>query len=380
MKYLNFLLVLPFVMGLKEGKSQCIDDVRYLIDSPDPCFFIGMVDMTKTECFDPFNPDWTYQWTIRNAESGETIAQYEGYAFSHSIETFGGYEFCLSIDKDGNSLTPPEVVNCVTYTTCEPCAKGSIDYEYVDCGSPSGCKVNLSGTLPAINAHGLKEFAKIVVTYIPTPEQILAGLESYDIVYNHIPVTFHQADKRISIDEELTVPYARGCYEQKIILSLDYGAGAHSEDGGPACDEIVLYGDKVFRCLACSFGDDADCAPSAIASDIANESGICEPTGCIFGLEQRHALPIHLTEPNHHINAYPNPAGERLSLELPGDWATSYKIQLINTVGQTVIQQSAQGGSTQSFSLNAVPAGVYLLVVSDGATSHFKEKILVSHY
>ncbi len=379
MKFLNLLVVLPFILGVKEGKAQCIDDVRYLIDSPDPCFFIGMVDLTKTECFDPFNPNWTYLWTIKNAESGETIAQYEGYAFSHSIETFGGYEFCLSVDKDGNPLTPPEIVNCVTYTTCEPCTKGTIDYEYVDCGSPSGCQLNLSGTLPAINAHGVNEFAKLVVTYIPTPEQALAGLEPYDLIFDHIPVTFYPADDSISIDEEITVPYARGCYEQKIIMELDYGEGAHSEYGGPGCDEIVIYGDKVFRCLACSFGEGGDCTPSATASDIANETGTCEPTGCLFGLEGRNANPDELELPVAAVKAFPNPADESLSIDLPGDWSESFTVQLINTVGQTVIRRSVQGGAREHISLNNVPTGVYLLVVSNGNTSNFKEKILVSH-
>ncbi|MAT55934.1 MAG: hypothetical protein CMN32_15785 [Saprospirales bacterium] len=379
MKYLNFLVVLPFFVVLTEGKTQCIDDVRYLIDSPEPCFFIGMVDMTKTECFDPLNPDWTYQWTIKNAESGEMIAQYDGYAFSHSIETFGGYEFCLSIDKDGNPQTPAEVVNCVTYTTCEPCTKGTIDYEYVDCGSPSGCKLKLSGMLPAINAHGVKEFAKLVVTYIPTPEQALAGLEPYDLIFDHIPVTFHPAGDSITIDEEVTVPYARGCYEQKIIMNLDYGEGAHSEYGGPGCDEIVIYGDKVFRCLACSFGEGGDCAPSATASDIANETGTCEPTGCLFGLEERNANPDEFENTTERFNAYPNPADEQLTIAVPGTWSESYSVRLVNTVGQTVTIQAVTGGSTEVLSLRNVPNGVYLLVVSDGTTTSFKKKILVSH-
>lgn len=379
MKYFNFLMVLPFFIILNEGKTQCIDDVRYLIDSPEPCFFIGMVDMTKTECFDPLNPNWKYKWTIRNAASGEKIAEYDGYAFSHSIETFGGYEFCLSVDKDGNALTPPEIVECTTYTTCQPCTKGTIDYEYVNCGSPSGCKLKLFGKLPAINAHGVKPFGSLVVTYLPTVEQTLAGMQPYDLVFNHIPVTFHQADDLITIQEDVTVPYARGCYQQKFVLSLDYGEGAHSDYGGPGCDKITIYGDKVFRCLACSFGDEGDCSSNEAASDIANETGLCESTGCIYGLNERSTTSDGYGTTELSIRAFPNPVSDQMTVELAGDENTSYTIQLINTVGQTVITDFAKGRTTENYYLNDLPDGVYFLMVFDDLGTNFKEKIMVSH-
>lgn len=378
MKYLNFLVVLPLIIGLKEGKTQCIEDVRYLIDSPEPCFFIGMVDMANTDCFDPLNPDWTYTWTIKNAESGETVAEYDGYAFSHSIELFGGYEFCLSVDKDGNNLTPPEVVNCVTYTTCEPCLQGTTDYEYVDCGSPSGCKLKLSGTLPAINAHGIKEFAKLVVTYVPTPQEVQVGLESYDLVFNSIPVTFHPADSTITIEEEVTVPYTRGCYEYKFVLDLEYGAGAHSEYGGPGCDELTIYGDKMLKCMACDYNSLTPCMINQAATDLTNETGICDALGCVFGLGERNAAPETIATLPSAFNAYPNPANDHLIVELPGDANDTYTLRLINTMGQTVIQHTSWGGTKENLSLTKVPTGVYMLLVSDGTMTHFKEKILVS--
>lgn len=377
MKNVILLVVLLLFLVRTIGKGQCIEDIRYLIESPEPCFFIGMVDMENAECFDPLHPEWVYTWTISDAENKKKIAEYNGYAFSHSIEVFGGYEFCLSVDKDGNKLTPPEVVDCVVYTTCELCTKGTTAFEYVDCSSPSGCKLKLSGTLPALNAHGLKDFGKIVVTYIPTPEQTLVGLGSFDIVFNHIPVTFHPSDSTITIEDEITVPYTRGCYEYKFVLDLEYGVGAHSEYGGPGCEKVTIYGDKMFKCLACGYNSLPSCEINQAASNFVNETGNCEALGCSFELNER----------NYHSDAseakvlrmvvYPNPANDFLTVELPGDFEDIFTLQLINPLGQTVLHRNVNGGSKEEIPLNSLVEGIYLLVVSDGETINLVERIML---
>lgn len=195
--YFTLLLCLSFTMGRLQLNAQCIEDIRYLIDHPSPCFFIGTVKSADPNCFDPFaNPLWRYKWIISGADDGEVVATYDGLAFGHTFTKFGGYDFCLEIDKDGLPETPPDIRECITYTTCEFCGDVDINFQYLDCPVTMGCNVEVAAEIEAVNAYGIKPMATYVITYYPTGPELAGGSESYDIVFNQIPVTYHPLDRK----------------------------------------------------------------------------------------------------------------------------------------------------------------------------------------
>ncbi|MBK9017999.1 MAG: T9SS type A sorting domain-containing protein [Saprospiraceae bacterium] len=168
---------------------------------PAPCFFVGNIDFDNTECFDVFAfPSWTYTWKIKKANTGELVAIYDGIAFQHTFAKFGGYEFCLEVDKDDDPTNAPDIVDCVTYTTCEVCTSDSIKIEYITCPFGEGCEISLSANIHAANDIGLEPSAKIFVTYLPTPQELLGGVESYDIEFKDIDIEYNPATREAEID------------------------------------------------------------------------------------------------------------------------------------------------------------------------------------
>ncbi|MCC6726164.1 MAG: hypothetical protein IT258_16775, partial [Saprospiraceae bacterium] len=264
-----------FTISFQEANAQCIKDIQNLVQMPAPCFFIGMIDYENPDCFDAsLSSNYKYKWWIRSADNGEFIALYEGFTFQHTFKKFGGYQFCLEIDKDDDPYNTPDVVDCVTYTTCQICTEDRIDIEYVSCPYGSGCDINAVSKIHAENVVGLKPTAKIVFTYLPTAQELLGGVESYDLEFDYIAVDFNTITDSIQVFQNLPVPYKRGCFIPKIIFSLLDGYGAHGIDG-VACKEIVLQSDQKFRCIACG-NDDGSCRASEIATAISNEDGTCD--------------------------------------------------------------------------------------------------------
>ncbi|TAK35126.1 MAG: T9SS type A sorting domain-containing protein [Saprospiraceae bacterium] len=380
--YFTLLLCLSFTIGRLQLNAQCIEDIRYLIDHPSPCFFIGTVKTADPNCFDPFAfPLWRYKWIISGADDGEVIATYDGLAFGHTFTKFGGYEFCLEVDKDGLPGTPPDIRECITYTTCEFCGGEDISFEYLDCPVTMGCNVLVSAEIEAVNAWGIKPFASYVMTYYPTAPELAGGAESYDIVFNQVPVTYHPLKGTINISDNVTIPFSRGCYKPKIIFNLEWGVGAHSVMGGPACEQLAVEGKEMFRCIACN-DNRTGCNASVLATEISNLEGTCEPWNC-FGKDETDgrsddAVVDGAAPPAHDVNVYPNPAYNMLFIDLPQQNPSGWvSVRLFNTIGQMQVEKSLPARSQMNLDISALNPGAYYLHLDDGAGTTIVRKIII---
>ncbi|MFQ5446704.1 MAG: T9SS type A sorting domain-containing protein [Saprospiraceae bacterium] len=378
--YFSVLLCLSFTMGRLQLHAQCIEDIRYLIDHPSPCFFIGTVRSADPNCFDPFsNPLWRYKWVISGADDGDVVATYNGLAFGHTFTKFGGYEFCLEIDKDGNPFTPPEIRECITYTTCEFCGDVDINFEYLDCPVTMGCNVEVATEIEAVNAYGIKPFATYVMTYYPTGPELAGGDESYDIVFDQVPVTYHPQKGTINISDNVTIPFSRGCYKPKIIFDLEWGVGAHSVMGGPACTQLVVEGKETFRCIACNDPDNG-CNASMLATEISNVEGTCDPMGC-FGKAPTDGRSDEgdatTSKPLPEVNIYPNPAYNTLFIDLPEMETQVLSMRLFNTMGQLQMERTLPAHTQVNLDISFLSAGVYYLHLDDGSGTPVVRKIMV---
>lgn len=317
--------------------AQCIKDIQNLINMPAPCFFVGNIDYDNLECFDVFSyPTWQYTWKIRSADNGKMVASYEGIAFQHTFKKFGGYQFCLEIEKDGNQSNGPELVDCVTYTTCEICTGDSIKITYNSCPYGEGCDITLTADIEAQNDFGLRPVAKFIVTYLPTPQELLGGIESYEIEFDDIDIEYNPFNDSIHVSQSLTVPFRRGCFKPRIEFQMVDGYGAHGPDG-IACSTAELRSEEKFRCIACANQDGA-CIASEVASQISNEEDSCDPF--YFCNQFRETEDNWTTErQSTKLEASPNPAYENLHLSFPASNAANRKLAIFNNIGQEVIQR-----------------------------------------
>lgn len=73
------------------------------------------------------------------------------------------------------------------------------------------------------------------------------------------------------------------------------------------------------------------------------------------------------------IQIYPNPAYDRLMLDVEAQEASVLQLRVVNGLGQTVISQAAQhlstGSNTLQLPLNGLPSGLYFLLVSADQSS-----------
>jgi hypothetical protein len=335
MKKLNFYSLFIALFFTQCVNAQCIKDIQSLINMPAPCFFVGNIDFDNTECFDVFVfPSWTYTWKIKNAHTGELVATYNGIAFQHTFTKFGGYVFCLEVDKDDDPTNAPDIVDCVTYTTCEVCTSDSIKIEYITCPFGEGCEISLSAKIHAANDIGLKPSAKFFVTYLPTPQELLGGIESYEIEFDDIDIEFNPYTDSISVFQNVTVPFKRGCFKPRIEFKLLDGYGAHASDG-MSCTEIELRSEEKFRCIACA-NQDGRCIASEVASQISNEEDSCDP---FYFCNQLREAEIDDIEAGAKINlvANPNPANDRLHFEFPPSGSDFRQLLFFNNIGQQMM-------------------------------------------
>ncbi len=342
MKKLNFYSLLIALFFSQSVDAQCIKGIQNLINMPAPCFFVGNIDFDNTECFDVFAfPSWTYTWKIKKANTGELVAIYDGIAFQHTFAKFGGYEFCLEVDKDDDPTNAPDIVDCVTYTTCEVCTSDSIKIEYITCPFGEGCEISLSAKIHAANDIGLEPSAKIFVTYLPTPQELLGGVESYDIEFKDIDIEYNPATDTIYVFQILTVPFKRGCFKPRIEFKLIDGFGAHGLDG-ISCTEIELRSEEKFRCIACA-NQDGKCLASEVASQISNEVDSCDPFYFCNQLREAEIDPIN-DGGEISLVASPNPANDRLHLEFPPSDSDFRQLLFFNNIGQQMMMLDIPSG------------------------------------
>ncbi len=370
------------VLLSSKANAQCIKDIQNLIEMPAPCFFIGMVDFDNPDCFDAsLSANYKYKWWITSADNGEFVALYEGYTFQHTFKKFGGYKFCLEIDKDDDPFNTPDIVDCVTYTTCQICTEDKIDIKYYNCPYGGGCDINTISKIHAENVVGLKPTAKIVFTYQPTPQEIAGGVEPYDLEYDYIAVDFNANTDSIQIFQNLSVPYKRGCYTPKIIFTLQDGFGAHGMDG-VACTEVILTSDQVFRCIACG-NEDGECTASEVATAISNEDGACDLfTSCSSLLDDREDESAHLTENGStKLMLTPNPASDNLHIEMPNSNEEFCRVMLINQLGQQIVDITLLSGERHTdIDVSQLAGGLYVVaVVENGRISHTSQ-VMISNF
>ncbi|GEM_PF-5346639 len=363
-KFKVWLLALVLFCAQKTH-AQCIKDIQSLINMPAPCFFVGSIDFENPDCFDVFaSPAWTYTWKIRSADDGKMVAKYDGIAFQHTFKKFGGYQFCLEVDKDGDPTNTQDIIDCVTYTTCEVCTADSIKLEYINCPFGEGCEINLSAKIHAQNDIGLKPVAKFVVTYLPTPQEILGDVGSYDIEFGDIDIEYHPFSDTIYISQNLTVPFKRGCFKPRIEIQLEDGFGAHGLDG-IACTELSLRSEEKFRCIACA-NQDGKCKASVVATQISNEEDSCDPFYFCNQLRENEAdLPSSSVEKSGFL-ASPNPAQDWVRFELPTSASDSRQLLLINNLGQKIIAKDIPAGdSAAELSVGHLQAGLYFAALTE---------------
>lgn len=367
-------LALPFLQRIE---AQCIKDIQNLIEMPTPCFFIGMIDWDNPECFDASGgSNFTYTWKIKSADDGALIATYNGMMFQHSFEKFGGYEFCLEIDKDQDPYNIAEVIDCVTYTTCQICNEEKIDIEYVSCPFGTGCDIKLTTNIKAENAIGLKPIAKFTVTYLPTPQELAGGIESYDLEYDDIDVEYNAQTDTILVSQNITIPYQRGCYIPKVKFKLLDGYGAHGLDG-QACTEITLDSEEKFRCIACA-NEDGECIASELAAEISNTEGTCN----MFTLCNQ----LREDESNENVESHarsfgisPNPATDRLHVDLPNHESDARQLLVINMLGQQVMRMDIPAGESHfDFYIDTLLSGLYLVTVLEEGEIAYSTQLVIS--
>jgi Secretion system C-terminal sorting domain len=351
-------------------------DIQNLISQPEPCLFVGFVDYDNIECFDILEgTNWKYTWWIRSASDGELIASYDGLAFQHTFKKFGGYQFCLEIDKDGDPTNGPESSDCVTYTTCDDCIASKINIAYNSCPFGEGCDITLSANIPAQNDNGLKPFAKFILTYLPTPQELLGGTESYEIEYIEIPIKYTPYSDSIKVSQKIKIPFKRGCFISRLVLEMEDGFGAHGNDG-IGCSEIELRSEEKFRCIACA-NKDGECIASEVASQISNEEDSCDPF-YFCNLFRESEIGSSESQQKALMLASPNPAIDRVHIEFPPSNSSLKKIIVFNQIGQISIQQSLAGDETYTdLDVSALQAGLYFVKLMDDGKLESSTQLII---
>jgi hypothetical protein len=74
----------------------------------------------------------------------------------------------------------------------------------------------------------------------------------------------------------------------------------------------------------------------------------------------------------HDVEVYPNPANTSLTVKVP-DGINNYKIRLINTLGETLLQSSRN-----HMDIRNIPNGIYLINIQT-EKSNFNHKIVINH-
>ncbi|MCF8244598.1 MAG: T9SS type A sorting domain-containing protein [Saprospiraceae bacterium] len=369
MKKINFYMAGILFLLCQNLDAQCIKNVQNLINMPAPCFFVGYVDFDNSECFDVANgSNWVYTWKIRSADDGQIIASYDGLAFQHTFKKFGGYQFCLEVDKDGNPTNTPDIVDCVTYTTCEICTGDSIKIVYNSCPYGEGCDITFTTYIEAQNDIGLKSIAKAIITYLPTPQELLGGVDSYDIEFGDIPVEYNPFNDTIQISQSFKIPFKRGCFKPRIVFQLEDGFGAHGQDD-MACSELELRSEDKFRCIACA-NENGDCIASEVAARISNEEDSCDPF--YFCNQLRSSESDKVSEQQHTtLLVSPNPANDRLHLEFPNTQDDFRRLIILNQFGQKLIQREFSNDETSTdIMVSDLVPGLYFakMMIENGET------------
>lgn len=84
--------------------------------------------------------------------------------------------------------------------------------------------------------------------------------------------------------------------------------------------------------------------------------------------------PVYVT---NMIKMYPNPANKQVTLQLPqsADNSIVYQIKITDLVGKVIMQQKANGGTTQ-FNIDRLTTGTYFVEIIDSKGNRTTEKLI----
>jgi hypothetical protein len=102
----------------------------------------------------------------------------------------------------------------------------------------------------------------------------------------------------------------------------------------------------------------------------AAKKGHCSKFSDIYKVQKLNMLsPFLMYDP---VYIYPNPASEQITIEFAVQG--TYSIQLYNSLGQLV--HSTLTSDTTNLNLNGLPAGVYLIAISNPENQHYYYKLI----
>ncbi len=107
----------------------------------------------------------------------------------------------------------------------------------------------------------------------------------------------------------------------------------------------------------------------------------CDMQNGVFILEANALVGVNENKIETKLNVFPNPAGNRLQINVMNSKANSYNFEIKNMLGQVVWNEheTASTGTTWSKSVDVshIENGIYLISVSSG-DKNFQQKIVIS--
>lgn len=95
---------------------------------------------------------------------------------------------------------------------------------------------------------------------------------------------------------------------------------------------------------------------------------------------QLKSQPLHTgllrVSAGNNWKVYPNPVREFLILELPAGYSLTHRVKLINTMGQTVLEQMTDGNTTR-FDVRSLKPGIYLYAIEESGNLIHTGKIIL---
>ena len=77
----------------------------------------------------------------------------------------------------------------------------------------------------------------------------------------------------------------------------------------------------------------------------------------------------------HAFSVYPNPTNDFVTIHALGN-ASATTLQLVDMTGRILLTESNNGAADMTLSLTTIPAGMYYLKISSGATQQVEKLIL----
>lgn len=98
----------------------------------------------------------------------------------------------------------------------------------------------------------------------------------------------------------------------------------------------------------------------------------------LFKRKERSKVDIYNVVENGQIQAFPNPASDKLNITWSGILASNVQIELVNIMGQSIISNQVESASgATSLSLADIPNGMYICTVRSGLNKYYAKVSVV---